>query len=304
MIINEGPATIATDPCIVSYDKLRFQSNMTGRNTYHADSTKSLHMFIDAEEEAQMKSVVEKLPAGCRVLYHSSTPKLPDLIRTSMIVRTLVRPQDRSRWNMGVRDNAITNLSSDTALHITGPSGFCSVRAASYFSKSFFTSARGCYSIGRWLRTRLTLSGFNAGDILCALNDSIDQAYHHLQRILASQDSRVGPGNSDYASRCLAAYKSHVAWSLVAESGTRGQDDMCSKIWVPTHHLVRSSRGMCVCACNRLDHAVYRMTELDIDDIQQSKWMWFAVWCHYGTISGSDITSRLTKGRQERSEGD
>lgn len=62
MIVNEGPAHIAMDPCKVRYDLLRFQGNITGRRQYRDEPKTALHVWRwqPEQEDPEWKAIPEK----------------------------------------------------------------------------------------------------------------------------------------------------------------------------------------------------------------------------------------------------
>lgn len=91
MVVNERPAYIAMDPCKISYDMLKFQGNVTGRNNYKSDPASTMYVLPNLRMNDVTLPVWDKIPDNCVVMFQQKAVDSPPPFEALRVERILVR---------------------------------------------------------------------------------------------------------------------------------------------------------------------------------------------------------------------
>lgn len=236
MVINEGPAYLAMDPCKISYDMLRFQGNVTGRCNYRTGGKSVLHVFpyvdVDRENSVEWARVGE----GDLVLIHHITPcELPRLI-VLHVERTLVRVTSESVWVIERKNTRLgPPVTPYDASGVDEHHGFSSAREALDYAIVTAGQATGCYSTGTWVASRLGASPADRRE----LHAHVDEAYSEVYRRFSALSENGAFEQPDTLRKVM---QDLLYWSWVHTCGMHSPDEVARCDWVAATHVAVDRR--------------------------------------------------------------
>lgn len=155
LVLNEGPIHISTDSCRISYNKLEFQGNITGKRIYHPDSTNVLSVFVEGLN-VESRPILQHLPEGSYILYLRDYRAGHQPVHVISNVQSPTRTRPNQVWSVGMIGQSSI---ASTVFH--GPlrrDGFSGLGSALKFSLSHISKIKGCYRMTAWIKSRLAVS--------------------------------------------------------------------------------------------------------------------------------------------------
>lgn len=170
-MLNEGPSSVELDDCRLSYDKLRFQGNITGRENYKVMPSGSLFVElpqVSTHRESQAWRLAEE---GCWVLLCMGASDLVPF--GAYTYRSRVRGRDDQLWVGMQRVHATLSIPAEhrgDAMGCPPGAGFCKADDAVTYLSRLLEATLGCYSLRTWTSTKLCGKASTGHDIMLLLN--------------------------------------------------------------------------------------------------------------------------------------
>lgn len=225
MTLNEGPECIALDKCKISYDKLRFQGNITGRRNYTPQDGRCVYVHVETLPQDEYIVWMKHYKTGSVIITPRDTRNHPPLPGTIATVRPVSRTGYYMVWDVGrVGESSLTSPPIELGHPICV--GFCSPKAALMYSRIAVDSIEECYGVLAWLQTHISTEEVSPIGVEGGVNEEYMRAhtaYHASHADLSDTDSCI--------TSLTSILKAMIYWSWVYTCGCEGPEFMYVRTW-------------------------------------------------------------------------